>query len=221
MSPDLATNLVNLAIWNGVFLLLGVTGALVAKQHFRPRWLLAALVLFNLNIVIVLNIFGQNSLIYHLVGDSDVTYNWAGKGLAILVTCAVLASGRLPLAEAGVTLRQARKAWIGWTVIAVLCLIEIGLALNIPDEPQTVETFAFQLTIPSLDEELLYRGVMLYCLVRAFGEGPRALWANFGIAALISTLMFTMVHSLFWTGDSIGFSMEAFLFTSFCGFVLA
>jgi hypothetical protein len=88
------------------------------------------------------------------------------------------------------------------------------------DEAQKADAVAYQLTMPSLDEEIFYRGILLYCLVRAFGEGPRFLAANFGWAAGIVTIMFGAIHCFVWTDTGPFFSWEIALFAGGVGLVL-
>ena len=136
-------------------------------------------------------------------GASD--WNWEGKALAVLLSLAVAAW--LGLRRSGVTLRQGRKGLPGALVLsALLVALFLGLALYFPGEPVDADTLAFQLTMPGLDEELFYRGVLLVMLNEAFGRPIRVLGAPMGWGALVSCVAFGLTHAL---GYADGFSFDA------------
>ncbi|WDI33114.1 CPBP family intramembrane metalloprotease [Hyphococcus flavus] len=220
MGEQLTENLGNIALWNGAFALACVPAAAMAGRQFRWQWLVAAFLLFNLNIALVLDFFGLNERIYALAGSPETTFNWAGKITALSASVLILCTPFINLRAAGVTFRQDQKSFIGWIVFAALCALGVYIGLQIENDTHSAETIAYQLTMPSLEEEIFYRGIFLFCLVKAFGDGPRILWSNFGSAALISTLVFTIIHCLFWGASGIQFSTEAFLFAGVFGLVL-
>lgn len=207
-------------LWNTAFLILGGIGALFTRAHFNPRWFAAAILLFNLNVALVLDLFGMNAVLLGLAGDPALQFNWVGKILALTASLAILAVGLVDSREAGITFKQAEKAHIGWIAFAILCIIDIVIALMIETPPFEGEAIAYQLTMPSIEEELFYRGILLFCLIKAFGAGPRIAAANFGWAALIGSLMFGAVHSLFWAGGEPVFAIEIFLITGSLGLLL-
>ncbi len=211
---------VSLLIWNGALLLAGAAGGLWVGKQFNIRWFLIALVLFNVNAALVLNFFGLNSLFYGLIGNPDTQFNWAGKITALCFSAAILTSGLIQRQAAGVTFRQSNRAHIGWLVLLILCLIDIYIAIQLDNERHSLEAITYQLFMPSLEEELFYRGILLFALLKAFGEGPRFLAARFGWAALIGSLLFGTVHSLFWADGELVFSVETFFITGALGLVL-
>lgn len=70
-----------------------------------------------------------------------------------------------------------------------------------------MDSLAFQLTMPGLDEELFYRGVLPVMLNEAFGKPVRVLGATMGWGAVISSLAFGLAHAL-------GYADGAFTFDS-------
>lgn len=207
-------------LWNAAFLSLGGIAALLCRAHFNLRWFVIAILLFNLNVALVLDFFGLNTLLLGLAGNPDLQFNWVGKTLALLASIAILAFGLIDRREAGITFKQAEKAHIGWIAFAILCVIDIVIAVMIDTPPLDAEAIAYQLTMPSIEEEIFYRGILLFCLIKAFGEGRRIAAANFGWAALIGSLMFGAVHSLFWAGSEPVFALEIFLITGSIGLLL-
>jgi membrane protease YdiL (CAAX protease family) len=59
------------------------------------------------------------------------------------------------------------------------------------------ETLAYQAIIPGIDEELIFRGLLLALLAGALREFERG-WMWAGIAV---TIIFAFGHSIFWTPD--------------------
>lgn len=211
---------ISLLIWDVVFLALAAAGAIICRDSFNWKWLVASLVLFNTNIALVLNFFGFNDIVYGLVGEPQVTFNWAGKIVALGFSLILLASPWFDRHGAGVTLRQVKGARVGWIAFGVLIAINAIVVLQIPNEPQNSETIAFQLLMPSLDEEIFFRGVFLLALAKTFGNGPRFLGANLGWGAVLSSLMFGLIHGLFWTDTGWFVSVEDLLFAGLIGLFL-
>jgi CAAX protease family protein len=207
-------------VWNGVFLSGACAAAFASRRTVDLLWLAMSFVLFNMNLALVLNLFDLNGALYALARAPEVRFNWAGKIAAFAFSLAVLALGVADRRASGVTLRQSASSYVGWIVVAVLCATEVAVALQIDNEPQTAETIAYQLTVPSLEEEIFYRGIFLFALTKAFGEGPRFLFANAGWGAVLSATMFAVLHSLFWTSGGLFCSAEDFLFAGFFGVVL-
>ncbi|MEO0883089.1 MAG: CPBP family intramembrane glutamic endopeptidase [Pseudomonadota bacterium] len=212
--------LASLILWNGVAIALIGVAAVCARQPVAWRWVFAAFSLFNVNVCLVLNVFGLNGLIYNLLGNPELSFNWAGKIIALMFSLTLLMTGIVRWHQIGGVFKQSKGAVMGWSVVGLLCVVGVGLALVLPDEPHSLETIAYQLTMPSLEEEIFYRGIFLYCLVRAFGEGPRIAASNFGSAAIISTLMFTIIHALLWDEKGLFFQLDAFLFAGVFGVLL-
>lgn len=99
--------------------------------------------------------------------------------------------------KTGVTLRLAPGSWLAWAVLAVVVGVAFYFAFTTGDgKPSSAETIAFQWTMPSFDEEIYYRGVLLLFLDRAFAPASRLFGAPLGWGALVSSLMFGLTHGL-------------------------
>ena len=109
-------------------------------------------------------------------------WNWSGKIASIVWAALFVALGPLTRAEVGMVLRQ-RAGSLGPALLATLGLTAasfcIGLAFGggVFDR----ETLAFQLTMPGLAEELVYRGVFIGVLHRAL---PTRGWAPVVVTAV-------------------------------------
>lgn len=192
--------------------LVGIGGVLVAliivgvglgrlrPRHFSLRWLLAAAGLVLLNDVLLTNGYG---LLPSLFPGSD--WNWQGKGLALAATLAIALWGTGRQAT-GLTLRQAPGSLGTALPVALLYLgFFTALALAFPNEPASTETLLFQLTMPGLEEEAFYRGLLLVVLGQAFAGRWRWLGVDWHWGAILSCLLFGLAHAF-------GFSQGAFHF---------
>ena len=99
--------------------------------------------------------------------------------------------------NAGLRWQQAPGSLSGSLIIFSVCL-GTGTVGGFIDQPVpfSLDTLCFQATMPSIGEELAYRGIALALLERAFGQSPMSCRWRFGWAALITSL-------LFWHGPSL------------------
>ena len=183
-----------------ILILAGVALGLIGRK-VSVRWLVVAVGLVVLNDALLTNGYG---LIPQIFPDSD--WNWQGKALALAATLLIAASAfgwrdsRLTVAQATVSLKTALP----------VALLYIGfftlIAWLFPNEPATAETVAFQLTMPGLEEEAFYRGVLLLALDRAFPDRRRVLGVEWGWGALLSCLLFGLAHAFGYSEG--GFSFD-------------
>lgn len=154
----------------------------------------------------------------------DLRWNWLGKILAIAATVIVIVkSPQASWRDAGVTLRQARGSVL--PVLAVIAVMAIAAGIlryalgGSPD--RSAETLAYQFLMPSIDEELFYRGLLFALLASAFSQplsaGSNAITPHLALTALI----FGVGHALSFTGGAPGFDVISFCYTGVIGLVLA
>ena len=187
--------------WVGATAAAGLACAALLRGKVRWLWFGGALALMVAYDVLLTRGYGHIPLDF---GASD--WNWEGKALAVLLSLA--AATWLGLRRSGVTLRQDRTGLPGALVLsALLVALFLGLALYFPGEAADADTLAFQLTMPGLDEELFYRGVLLLMLNEAFGRPLRVLGAPMGWGALVSSIAFGLAHALGYSDG--GFSFDA------------
>ena len=139
---------------------------------------------------------------------AGLRWNWSGFILGLIFIGIILAFMPAQLrSQMGLQLRQAEgslKVWIG---IGIYALIFIIIALNAPPSKTEHywESLAFQLTMPSLNEEIFYRGLFPVILDRCFGVSRNILGAKMGWGAIISSVIFGLAHGLSLKG---GFSIN-------------
>src|SRR5204863_69998 len=108
-------------------------------------------------------------------------WNWQGKVLALAATLAIAALPGFGWRRTGLRLAQepgSLKASI--PVAIVYCAFFGALALAFPGGKASGEEVAFQLTMPGLEEEPFYRGILLFALDRAFAGRVRFLGVDWG-----------------------------------------
>lgn len=184
----------------GVLLGLGGLIGLTRPRAFSLPWLLAAAAFVVLNDLLLTNGYGAFPSL--IAGD----WNWQGKILALLGTLAVASLPLIGWRASGLTLRQAPGGL--WSALAV-SLLYIGffltLAFIFPNEDASAETIAFQLTMPGLEEEAFYRGVLLLMLGRAFTGRVRFLGIDWHWGVLLSCILFGMAHAFSFSDGRFSF----------------
>lgn len=130
------------------------------------------------------------------------TLNWTGKSLATgysmlavwqLLRASPEIAGLFALPRAG--LRR-----ISLIALGMYALLGLALAFADSGSGDPREAALFQLTMPSISEELLFRVIILTLFAGAVVGGSAArLPERFGRAALASSLMFGLIHGLLFS----------------------
>ena len=102
----------------------------------------------------------------------------------------------------------------------LLVLLFLGLAIAMPGEGFDADSLAFQLTMPGLDEEIFYRGVLLLILNEAFGRPVRVLGAQMGWGAMLTALAFALTHALGYQDGAFTFAWAPMATTGLAGLLL-
>ena len=132
-----------------------------------------------------------------MVSLKEYKWNWLGKLTAILVTLIVLVV--LPKAlreETGILNLPKCNNWK--LVIAVsaglLTFFWSASYATRDGSLATLEYYAFQSIMPSVDEEFLYRGTVIAMLVAAFGKNYSLAGVRIGWGALPIIAFFGLLH---------------------------
>jgi hypothetical protein len=199
--------LTEISIHIALVALVGGLLGLLPGVRLRPGWLLAALALMLLRDVLVLRGYG---LVPNLLpGD----WAWTGK---VLATAGLLLVAALPWfgrRRCGVTLAQAPGSRPAWVVFAVLAVAIFAGAWSTGDGADDLDTIAFQWTMPGIEEELFYRGLLLLALNEALDAGDRVRFAGIGWGGVLSSVAFGLGHALFWRDDGLSFDALAMALT--------
>lgn len=195
-------------------LLLGA-GLLVApfpRRSFDWRWLLGAVGLVVINNVLLSRFYG----LLPSVGE----WNWTGKVLALAGTLAIASLPFFGWRRVGLTLAQkagSLKAAI--PVAALYCAFFLVIALLFPSDPPSGEDVAFQLTMPGLEEEPFYRGILLFALDQAFRARARFLGVDWGWGAVLSCFAFGLAHAFGYSDGAFSFDPMVMALTALPSFI--
>lgn len=174
-----------------MLLLVGGAIGMLRREGFSFRWLLVAAGLVFVNDAALTNLFGALPNIF-----PDADWNWQGKLLALAVTLAVAAHPSFGWRRSGLTLVQNREGRVAtYAVALVVVALFTALALSMETPPHDTEALGFQLTMPGLEEEPFYRGVLLLALNEAFRGTRRVLGTALGWGAIVSSILFGLVHA--------------------------
>jgi membrane protease YdiL (CAAX protease family) len=199
-----------------LILLLAAGGAigLLDRARFAPRWLLAAALLVAVNDALLTRFYGAMPDI--LGGE----WNWQGKLLALAATLGIAALPMFGWRRVGLTLAQepgSLKAAV--PVIALYCAFFFALAVAFPGDAASGEDIAFQLTMPGLEEEAFYRGILLFALYKAFTGRLRFLGVDWGWGAVLSCLLFGMTHAFSFSDGQFSFDPMVMALTAIPSFI--
>ena len=204
-----------------IFLLISIPLFLIGKkkQPFAKHFLLVFIVYVLLDMILTALPIEFPAFDF-IKGDM----NWSGKiySYALALAFFLLYKG-LPLSEYGLTLKQnegSLKFAIRTTLVFVLLMLAYCVFLG--RYTADMENILFQLSMPSVVEEIVFRGVYLGILGRLFTDSMRIGKINFGMGVWISSLLFGLWHGLNISNEFvISMSWLPFVYTGLIGFVLA
>lgn len=204
--PDAFVSIMAVA---GIILTVCVVGAVLHRGRVVWGWIAAALILIVVHDALLTNGWG----LVALPGIGE-TWNWTGKLLALAGTLAVAAHPTVGYRRSGLTFAQDRRGLPGaLTVSALLVLVFGGLAIWMGGEGGSTEDFAFQMTMPGIEEEIFYRGVLLLMLNEAFGRPLRVFGAPMGWAAVLTSLAFGLDHAFSVSDGAFSFDVLTLVLT--------
>lgn len=192
----------------------GLALGLLGRRSFDLRWLLVAVALVVVNNLLLARGYG---LIPNLVEGER---NWTGKALALAGTLAIASLPWFGWRRVGLTLAQrAGSLRSAIPVVLLYCGFFLAIALAFPSDPPSGEEVAFQLTMPGLEEEPFYRGILLFAFDQAFRGRVRFLGVDWGWGAVLSCLAFGLAHSLGYSGGAFSFDPMIMALTALPSFI--
>ena len=193
-----------------ILLVVGGAIGLADRKRFVPQWLLVAALLVAINDALLTRGYG---LLPNLMEGSD--WNWQGKLLALAATLAIAALPAFGWRRVGLTLAQAPGSLASSIPVALLyCAFFVAIAWAFPSGAASGEDIAFQLTMPGLEEEPFYRGILLFALDRAFTGRVRFLGVDWGWGALLSCMLFGLAHAFGFSDGRFSFDAMTMALTA-------
>lgn len=201
----------------GVLALLLVTGlalGLLDRKHFSLRWLLLGGLLVAINDALLTRVYG---LLPNLI-DGD--WNWQGKALALAATLLIASHPAFTWRRVGLTLEHAPGSLRAALPVALLyCAFFVAIAVAFPGDAPSAEDIAFQLTMPGLEEEPFYRGILLHALGMAFVGRARFLGVDWSWGAVLSCALFGMAHAFGYSQGQFSFDPIVMALTAIPSFI--
>lgn len=151
----------------------------------------------------------------------DSNWNWEGKTYGIIFGVICYFVFRKFFSENDFfTLRQNNENFKKTLIASIfIVVLAVMIAPLFGSSPFDSETLAFQLTMPGIDEEMMFRGILLGLLLTALKDKISFLGNP---AVLLTAVLFGFLHALTLGKDySISFEPIYFLQTGFGGYVWA
>ncbi|OYW78314.1 MAG: CPBP family intramembrane metalloprotease, partial [Asticcacaulis sp. 32-58-5] len=197
-----------------LLLVLGTGIGLTDRTQYSWRWLLAAALLVAVNDALLTGFYG---LLPDVIGGA---WNWQGKLLALNATLAIAGLPAFGWRRSGFTFTQASGSLkTALPVAALYCAFFVVVAVAFPGGASTGEDIAFQLTMPGLEEEPFYRGILLFALCQAFTGTKRFLGVDWSWGAILSCLLFGMAHAFGFSHGEFSFDPMTMALTTLPSFI--
>lgn len=133
----------------------------------------------------------------------DLTWNWQGKLIDLSWALLFVLLWRRHTPEQ-LGLRWRLEPGSLRPILIVMAVLTVLFAVpGFFRESFTAEEIFYQLTMPSLSEELIYRGILLMLLTEVFGKPWRLVGARVGWGLVMTSVLFGLVHGAAVTGTGI------------------
>ena len=216
---------ITFGLWWGVVLAFAAVLNLTRLARLDFKWLALAIVLHGLYFAAVFS--GLPFVDFEQI-IGDLQWNWDGKIAAIGLSIAALTifslfSKQAGFRQAGFTFKQIEGSVAPALIVTFLLVaLTVGAEIAANDGADTsLERLLFQATMPGIDEEMYFRGVLLLVMGLAVSSGAfRLFGAPISWAGILVTILFGLGHSLFWKDGALEFSVVFFAITAFLGFGL-
>jgi membrane protease YdiL (CAAX protease family) len=218
MTP--VTALILFACWWLPVLLLALGLKVAGQTELHWRWFAAAALAYALY-----SLAGYWTL-PEGAGSMPAEVRWYSRLVQLATGSAMIALvwNRHPLLGReglALTARQ-NPGSLGWSIFGVVLLAAAGMLPGGIDPahasaPAGPLGWLYHLTLPGLEEELIYRALLLSLLAIALGGTNKAI----GWAAVMATMVFALAHGIFPDSGKIGFNLFMIGYTGFAGIILA
>jgi hypothetical protein len=184
-----------------------------SKSVFTHRTLLGLFfaVFFIDNLLIVLtNRFSSLQIIPNTIWEGFLICGWSGKLYSIVVMVMLLFLTRKVFSkeESGFTFRQTPSSILPACIVTLLLAAwALLVGVSSPKGKFDLPTLAYLAIMPGLNEELVYRGILLAILIRIL-PGNLKLWGTpLGWGIIVASLLFGLLHG-FWVDKDLTVHIE-------------
>ena len=144
------------------------------------------------------------SRLYFDLNFLDLKFSWIGKVLSLLLALIVVFSvSKKDREEIGFTTKTNSKSQVKSGVLIFIGFLAFDFVFKMILFPKggnfDLETFAFQMTMPGLTEELVFRGILFWLLDKAFIPKWNFKGVKFGWGFVITTVLFAEAHGVMLT----------------------
>ncbi len=145
-------------------------------------------------------------VLYHTQAQSaffiQLEWNWLGKVASISLLCLIyLFLPQHMKNDVGLWRHAHPPEWRSTILVScatllffVICSALIAMVTSQQCSKLSLETLLFKATLPGIDEELLFRGVLLAILTSAFGKPWKILGISIGWGAVPIIIIFGLAH---------------------------
>lgn len=131
-------------------------------------------------------------------------FAWIGKVLSLFIALIVIFSvSKKDREEIGFTTKTNSKSQVKSGVFIFMGFLAFDFIFKMILFPKggnfDLETFAFQMTLPGLTEELVFRGILFWLLDKAFAPKWNFKGIKFGWGFVIITILFAEAHGVMLT----------------------
>ena len=149
----------------------------------------------------------------------DGSWNWDGKIYGIACGVAIYFIFRRQFNENNFFTLKQNKEGIKSALKVAVAILAIAILGGVVNEKEfNLETLLFQISMPGIDEEIMYRGVLHGLMCSALRTGGAA-WRS--PAIIINAVLFGLVHSLTLGDGALQFNSVNFIWTAILGYSFA
>lgn len=143
-------------------------------------------------------------------------WNWDGKIYGIACGVAMYFIFRRQFSENNFFTFKQNKEGLKSALKVAVAILAIAILGGVVNEKEfNLETLLFQISMPGIDEEIMYRGVLLGLMCSALRTGGAA-WRS--PAIIINAVLFGLVHSLTLGDGALQFNSVNFMWTGLLGY---
>ena len=194
--------------------IIALAGVTLFRLKVDIKWLLIALSLYFVNDFMLTRAFGEFPWLL------NTQWNWEGKFYALVTTLLIATLPQFGFRCIGLTWYQGKNPLPAYALTLFLAIFFVVLAFFNGNEKSSIETIAFQWSMPGLEEEAFYRGTLLLAMNEAFKRKVHILGAPIGYGGVLATLLFGFGHALSYDNNSFEFETLTFLVTGIPAFLL-